>query len=155
MFVKRRGDAPDPIYRRTGRPPAALSTAELRVCKHHGLIEHHLCRQGASRPPRWKCKRCMGEAVTRRHQKVRAIVVAAAGGCCAVCGYSRSASALQFHHVDPSRKEFDVNPSTGKALAKYLEEAKKCVLVCANCHVEIEAGVTPCPPLTACWPDGP
>jgi len=95
----------------------------------------------------------MGEAVTRRHQKVRAIVIAAAGGCCVVCGYSRLPSALQFHHVDPSRKEFDVNPSTGKALAKYLEEAKKCVLVCANCHVEIEAGVTPCPPLTACWPE--
>lgn len=56
------------------------------------------------------------------------------------------------HHVDPAAKSFEVNPSTGKALARYLEEAKKCVLVCANCHAEIEAGVTPCPPLSACWP---
>ena len=98
-------------------------------------------------------QRCVGEAVTRRHQKVRAIVVAAAGGVCVVCGYSRCASALQFHHVDPATKLFDVNPSSGKALANYLEEARKCVLVCATCHVEIEAGVTPCPPLSACWGD--
>jgi hypothetical protein len=154
VFVRRRPDSPDPIFTQTGRPPAGQSTARLRVCKHHGLIEHHLCRQG-KRAPRWRCKRCAGEAVTRRHQKVRSIVVAAAGGCCVVCGYSRLSSALQFHHVDPTLKVFDVNPSSGKALAAYLEEARKCVLVCANCHVEIEAGVTPCPPLTACWPEPP
>lgn len=82
-------------------------------------------------------------------------MVAAAGGHCVVCGYSRLTSALQFHHVDPTKKAFDVNPSTGKALARYLDEARKCVLVCANCHVEIEAGVTPCPPLSACWPEPP
>ena len=95
----------------------------------------------------------MGEAVTRRHQKVRAIVIAAAGGRCVICGYSRFAPALQFHHVDPSQKEFNVNPASGKSLAKYLAEARKCVLVCATCHVEIEGGATPCPPLSACWPD--
>src|SRR5690606_10035595 len=112
-----RSDAPDPIYRQTGRPPVEGSTAKLRVCKHHGLIEHHLYGRGPGQRARWKCKRCVGEAVTRRHHKVRSIVVAAAGGCCAVCGYSRCASALQFHHVDPASKEFNVNPSTGKALA--------------------------------------
>ena len=72
-----------------------------------------------------------------------------------MCGYSRFASALQFHHVDPTAKLFEVNPSSGKALERYLDEARKCVLVCANCHAEIEAGLTPCPPLTACWPEPP
>ena len=152
MFV-RRPDAPEPILNQKGRPPGA-STAQLRECKHHGL-EHHFVGAGPGKPRRWKCKRCMGEWVTRRHHKVRSIVVAAAGGSCVVCGYSRCPSALHFHHVDPTTKSFDVNPSSGKALAKYMEEARKCVLVCANCHVEIEAGVTPCPPLSACWPDDP
>jgi cytochrome c553 len=39
--------------------------------------------------------------------------------------------------------------SRGKALATYREEAKKCVLVCANCHGEIEAGLIESPPAGA------
>jgi hypothetical protein len=30
---------------------------------------------------------------------------------------------------------------SGKSLAAYREEAAKCMLVCANCHGEIEAGL--------------
>jgi hypothetical protein len=149
MFVPR-PDPPKPIFKRAGRPPGK-STAQIRECKRHGLIEHHSCSQGPGKPRRWVCKRCMGEAVTRRHQKIRAVLVAEAGGKCLVCGYARFASALQFHHVDPSTKEFAVNAGNGKALAKFRREARKCVLVCANCHVEIEGGITPCPPLSACW----
>ena len=34
----------------------------------------------------------------------------------------------------------------GKSLAAYRAEAAKCVLVCANCHGEIEAGLVASPP---------
>lgn len=34
----------------------------------------------------------------------------------------------------------------GKSLARFRAEAAKCVLVCANCHGEIEAGIRPAPP---------
>jgi hypothetical protein len=125
------------------------------TCKYHGVIEHHACSRGPGKGVRWRCKRCAGEAVTRRHQKVRATVIAEAGGRCVVCGYDRFPTALQFHHVDPGAKEFNVNPASGKSLAKYQAEARKCVLVCANCHIEIEGGITACPPLSACWPDAP
>jgi cytochrome c553 len=53
---------------------------------------------------------------------------------------------MHFHHVDPSTKSFGVSMSTGKSLATFRDEAKKCVLVCANCHGEIEAGMIPSPP---------
>lgn len=98
---------------------------------------------------RWRCKRCVGEAVTRRHQKVKRILVAEAGGSCAVCGYDRCVVNLHFHHVDPGLKSFAVSVASGKSLAAYREEAKKCVLVCANCHGEIEASVIPSPPRQA------
>ena len=50
---------------------------------------------------------------------------------------------LHFHHVDPATKSFALSVATGKGLAKLREEAKKCVLVCANCHGEIESAVIP------------
>ncbi len=100
---------------------------------------------------RWYCKRCLGEAVTRRHQKVKRILVAEAGGGCAVCGYDRTVVNLHFHHVDPSTKSFAVTMGRGKSLDTFRSEAAKCVLVCANCHGEIEAGLIPSPPPLAKW----
>ena len=37
----------------------------------------------------------------------------------------------------------------GKSIATFRKEAKKCVLVCANCHGEIEAGLIKSPPAGA------
>jgi cytochrome c553 len=95
---------------------------------------------------RWRCKRCVGEAVTRRKQKMKRILVNEAGGRCAVCGYDRCIVNLTFHHIDPSKKSFSMSAKTGKSLASFRKEAKKCVLVCANCHGEIEAGLIESPP---------
>jgi hypothetical protein len=108
-------------------------------------LPFHRYSAGAGRF-RWRCKRCVGEAVTRRHQKVRRILVEEAGGCCAVCGYDRCVVNLHFHHVDPATKSFGVTSASGKSLAAYRAEAAKCVLVCANCHGEIEAGLLASPP---------
>jgi hypothetical protein len=80
---------------------------------------------------------------------MRRILVGEAGGRCAVCGYDRCALNLHFHHVDPSSKTFAMTMAKGKGLTAYREEAKKCVLVCANCHGEIESGLIPSPPAGA------
>ena len=117
----------------------------IRNCARHGPVEFHRYRRGPD-AYRYKCKRCVGEAVTRRHRKVRMILVAAAGGCCAVCGYDRAIRALQFHHVDATQKSIEMTMAHGRSLAAYQEEARKCVLVCANCHVEIESGLIESPP---------
>jgi hypothetical protein len=144
VFVSVRPEAPIPLLSQAGRPPAEGSTAEFRECPHHGLVVFHLSRAG-KRGFRWRCKRCAGEAVTRRLQKVKRILVAEAGGCCAVCGYDRCMVNLHFHHVDPRTTSFTMSVASGKGLDKLREEAKKCVLVCANCHGEIESGVIASP----------
>jgi cytochrome c553 len=136
------GDNP---YARKGRPPKPSETAVLMECERHGLEVHHLHVRNTGKY-RYRCKRCVGEAVTRRHRRVKQILVDEFGGGCVICGYDRVLANLHFHHVDPATKSFGVTMARGRSLAAYREEAKKCVLVCANCHGEIEAGVIPSPP---------
>jgi hypothetical protein len=124
---------------------------ENRTCDRHGLTEFAQYSAGPDRGYRWSCKRCVGEAVTRRKQKLKRILVEEAGGACCVCGYKRCIVNLGFHHVDPRTKSFPMSMRTGRSIAAFREEAKKCVLVCANCHGEIEAGVIECPPLGATY----
>jgi cytochrome c553 len=68
-----------------------------------------------------------------------------------VCGYDRCIVNLGFHHVDPAQKSFAMSMAVGRSIAAFRDEAKKCVLVCANCHGEIETGLTQCPPLGATY----
>jgi hypothetical protein len=70
-----------------------------------------------------------------------------AGGACRICGYDRFAGALEFHHLDPESKRFTLSRhGVTRAYAEVQAEADKCVLLCANCHAEVEGGVTEIPP---------
>jgi hypothetical protein len=83
----------------------------------------------------------------RRRRRVKHTLVTEAGGRCRLCGYARSQAALVFHHVDPSAKRFGLaGGGMTRSLARAREEARKCLLLCANCHAEVEAGVTTLPP---------
>ena len=74
--------------------------------------------------------------------RVKAILVKEAGGICHLCGYSRSMRALHFHHLDPGEKRLEINAGgAGVSLERLREEAKKCVLLCSNCHAEVEHGL--------------
>ena len=125
--------------RRAGRPPGSgAKPIEIRRCRRHGEVEFALYGQGA---PRWRCKRCVGEAVRRRKRRVRVTLVEAAGGRCAICGYDRCIYNLHFHHVEPARKRLALSSDRGASLAAFVAELEKCVLLCANCHGEVEAGM--------------
>lgn len=111
--------------------------AELTmVCKKHGKTQFVINGRGY-----YRCRRCRADAVSRRRQKVKAILVEEAGGCCRLCGYKGNMRALHFHHLDPSDKRIEIN-AKGVALAldKLRVEARKCVLLCSNCHAEVEDG---------------
>lgn len=85
---------------------------------------------------------CDGCMVTnfRRRSKQKALDYK--GGKCLACGYDRAARSLQFHHLDPSKKDF--SPGAHGVPRKWsvlIEELKKCVLLCANCHGEAHEGM--------------
>lgn len=53
---------------------------------------------------------------------------------CAKCG-ERHPACLEFHHLDPSVKEFNMaEVSTRVPRAKMLAEIEKCIVLCSNCH---------------------
>lgn len=45
--------------------------------------------------------------------------------------------ALEFHHLDPSIKDFGISTCITKNIASLKAEVDKCILVCSNCHAEI------------------
>lgn len=119
------------------RAASGLTTGtELMVCRYYGLTEFRLTSQGG-----FRCLRCRAEAVTRRRRKVKAILVAEAGRACAICGYDRCPGALHFHHVDPAVKRFELSAEGfARSIERARAEASKCVLLCSNCHAEVESG---------------
>ena len=124
-----------PSQRRDDRGGARFES----ICRQHGRTTFTLRTDGAT-----ACLRCRSDAVTTRRRRVKEQLVAEAGGCCTLCGYDRCIAALQFHHVDPSTKRFTV---TARRVSwdRVREEAAKCVLLCANCHAEVEAGFVALP----------
>ena len=106
-------------------------------CDRHGETDFWLDGRGY-----YRCKRCRSAAVARRRRKAKAILVEEAGGCCCLCGYNRNMRALHFHHVDPAQKRREINAKgVAVALDKLRVEAQKCVLLCSNCHAEVEDGI--------------
>jgi transposase len=109
----------------------------VRECGLHGWST--FVRAGAHR---YRCGRCNSESVAARRRRVKEILVQEAGGSCLLCGFAEYIGALQFHHVDPGSKAFTVSrQGVTRSLAEAREEAHKCVLLCANCHAMVEAGL--------------
>ena len=120
----------------------AAGYASIRLsCPRHGEADFCLDARGY-----YRCRQCRSAAVARRRRKVKAILVSEAGSACCICGYRRSMRALHFHHVDPSLKRIQLNAKgVALALEKLRLEAQKCVLLCSNCHAEVEDGLLKVP----------
>jgi transposase len=117
-------------------PPSGLPRYSARECRKHGTTRFIRENRGY-----YRCTRCRAERVAARRRRVKEILVREAGGCCVLCGYDRCIGALQFHHVDPGQKSFGIaRGGVTRGIAHARIEVAKCVLVCANCHAELEAG---------------
>jgi transposase-like protein len=112
----------------------------LLLCREHGVGPHVRGSDGYLR-----CRRCRAAAVVRRRARVRAALIAEAGGQCVLCGYDGHPAALQFHHLDRATKAFTMRDGGTRSMARMREEARKCVLLCANCHAQVEAGAADVP----------
>lgn len=71
-----------------------------------------------------------------RHRR-KDLLVYLMGGKCSRCGYDKCIKALEFHHIDKKTKSFTIATSI-HSLDEDIAEIKKCSLLCANCHREVE-----------------
>ena len=80
------------------------------------------------------------EKVMRVIKRKKIFAVEQMGGKCCICGYNKCVSALEFHHVEKK------NEAPSYIIARWpwervIEELKKCILVCSNCHRELHDGI--------------
>jgi transposase-like protein len=118
---------------------AGATEAELH-CALHGITRH------VRRDAGFRCAQCRSAAVSARRRRVKRMLLDEAGGACAICGYDRCVASLHFHHLDPSIKSFALGVTgVTRSLEAARAEASKCVVLCANCHGEVESGLADVP----------
>lgn len=92
------------------------------------------------------CRQCRSEAVSERRRRLKRQLVEEAGGRCSICGFSNHPAALQFHHIDPETKDFHLAQyGHSRAIDRVRAEVEKCILLCANCHAQVEVGAMEVP----------
>lgn len=64
---------------------------------------------------------------------LREILLEKLGGKCVECG---STKALEFDHIDPKTKSFNISAGYNKPKEVLEKELSKCQLLCNKCHIE-------------------
>lgn len=79
----------------------------------------------------------------KRARKHKLDFIKLRGSKCEICGYDKCLPALDFHHKDKAQKSFSISNGyrTSKKKEEIIEEIKKCVLLCSNCHHEVHEGL--------------
>jgi len=108
-----------------------------RICKicgkHYKYTRRH--RSGSSSS---LCSGCISQ---RKRNRQREKLLNLFGNKCYICGFSKCKSALTFHHVNPKDKFFNIGNRYNRSIIQLKKEADKCVLLCKNCHAELQAGL--------------
>ena len=82
------------------------------------------------------------QAVVKRRKKIREMAIKYKGEKCIFCGYNKCIRALEFHHIENNGKDFGISEKGyTRSWDRVKEELDKCILVCANCHKELHAGL--------------
>jgi 5-methylcytosine-specific restriction endonuclease McrA len=107
----------------------------IRECSRHGETAYVLVNNDRAH---YACMKCRTEAVQRRRVRIKEMAVEYKGGKCERCGYCKSLKAMEFHHIDPTQKDFGIGyKGRTRSWEVVKAELDKCILLCANCHREV------------------
>jgi hypothetical protein len=79
---------------------------------------------------------CNSCNANRKRTTVKLRALTYKGGKCQKCGYSKCKRALSFHHLKEAEKSFGIGGKLSRTWAELQKELDKCILLCANCHME-------------------
>lgn len=137
--------------------PATVEKYVIGSCKDCGEIKRRrwttTFTQTGTPEYRTRCQECDRKFISDQQRRFRKSIsrnakakknarkaecIAYLGGNCYRCGYEKSAHALTFHHKSRSEKDRDISSMLDYAWAGLRKELDRCVLVCFNCHMELE-----------------
>lgn len=86
------------------------------------------------------CRKCYRDDAATRQRAFKERCIQYKGGACLKCGYNRYSGAMDFHHRDPTKKDFGLSRRRSCTWTEEIQrELDKCDLLCANCHRETHA----------------
>lgn len=119
------------------KPPQSSTRLIIPIC------EHVKKPKPVPTPKKIKIsKPCKPKRIKGERQKIVELIAEKKSYGCSICGYNRCKASLDFHHINPKTKSFALSKAADFFLDKVILELDKCILVCANCHGEIHAGIT-------------
>lgn len=82
------------------------------------------------------CPSCL---TRMRRSMIKLAAIKYKGGSCVKCGFSGHPSSFEFHHTDPSDKDFEIGQISNRRWDLVKSELDKCEMLCANCHRAIHS----------------
>lgn len=137
----------NPVKRGTRSSGKTYLSSYCVDCIAHNNLQHRIKRDNANvcmscgekrEANKKRCNKCalaftLNIAVRNRNSKRAAVEFC--GGACVDCGLRTDAvDVYDFHHIDPAIKERGVGDLLRSGWDKVVEELKKCILLCSNCH---------------------
>ena len=91
---------------------------------------------------KYRCRTCHNQDVIESGRKKRRKAVEHLGCQCynEDCPGWKFVSALDIHHLDPSKKDPNFGSMRGWAWKRILKEIENCILLCKNCHTALHNG---------------
>ena len=120
----------------------------LRKCPRCNVSKNsedfYKCKKGNRIVLSSYCRSCNTNLTVSKLRREKQKCLDYLGGTCMSCGFNKYAGALEFHHLDPSKKDYEISKRYRKFDDNVRLELDKCVLLCSNCHKMAHAGLIDC-----------
>lgn len=126
-------EKPENEFHKDKYSPTGLSY-KCKACVHEYNVEHREQRKAYDKLRHENNRDAIKIRQHNRHLEHSRFVESLKTSC-DKCGENR-AYVIEFHHINPSTKEFTIGASKQWGKERLENEAKKCVCLCKNCHAE-------------------